>query len=87
MCKNFVRPMALIVVLLFGIALGYCAANLNTEANAGVRKSPPRQPVPSGAQQSYVVLQQMASTLKSIDGRLERVETTLQRISVNTERE
>lgn len=53
-------------------------------ALAEVRRTAPTQPFQSGAQRSEVVLREIATTLRAIDGRLARLEKTVQKIGARS---
>ena len=79
--NSTLKNVALLTALGVGFALGIAASHLSAEVQAEVRGSSQRKPVPSGAQQSVVVLRKMATTLESIDGRLARIEAAVETIS------
>ncbi len=85
--NRIAKHAAVLTALLMGICIGYAASQAPNFALAEVKRSPDRRPVPSGALQSLNVLQSMATTLQSIDARLARVETSLQRLVVQAEQE
>lgn len=58
----------LLVVGLAGIRLG------SEKAQAEVRKTAPRAAFQSGSERSEQILREISQTLKSIDGRLQRLE-------------
>ena len=84
--RNTATKTALVIALGIGFVGGFASSHFTTETSAEVRKSTQRLPVPSGAQQSHTVLQQIAGTLRSIDARLGRIETAVNRISEQPEK-
>lgn len=80
MSKMFHR-VTFLSTLMLGFAAGIAASQFSTDSNAQSRSPTQRLPVPSGAQQSAEVLKKMAGTLESIDGRLARIEASLERIT------
>ena len=86
MLRGFPRAV-LLLALLMGFVAGVLASHSSPVTWAGVRKPAQRLPVPSGAQQSVVVLQRMATTLQSIDARLKRIEATIERAARQPDKE
>lgn len=63
--------------LLTGGLLGYFVAlygGMLPTVSADVRETPPRAAFQSGAERSETILREIAATLKTMDGRLERLE-------------
>ena len=72
-----IRRWVLICVVL---AVGFAAGNLLRQpsvAGADSRGAPPRKTFLSGSERSAVVLQEILTVLKRMDGRLERIERTV----------
>ncbi len=71
------RMLTRCLMLLTGLAMGYAFAQTGDGpriAQAEVRQSPPRVAFQAGSERSETILQEIAATLKTIDGRLERIE-------------
>ena len=79
--KQYINRAALAGALIVGFTLGAAVSHLPHVVNAEIRGGANRKPVPSGALQSVPLLQQMSKSLESIDARLARMESTLQRIA------
>ncbi len=63
--------------MLMGAVLGYCVAQYGgviPAANAEVREGVPRAAFQAGSERSETILREIAATLKTMDGRLERLE-------------
>lgn len=63
--------------VLCGIVIGYSIAHLDITPNsvqAEVRETTPRAAFQAGSERSETVLREIATTLKTMDGRLERIE-------------
>lgn len=63
--------------VLCGIVIGYGIAQLDSSPNnaqAEVRETTPRAAFQAGSERSEAVLKEIAATLKTMDGRLERIE-------------
>ena len=75
------KTMGLLATLSAGFVLGAASTDTLDHVQAEVRGQAQRKPVPSGAQQSVVVLRKMAATLDSIDARLARIEAAVTEIS------
>jgi hypothetical protein len=61
-----------IAVLL--LVVGLVGVRLGSETHAEVRKNAPRAAFQSGSERSEQILREISQTLKSIDGRLQRLE-------------
>lgn len=68
-----------ILLLAAGVILGW-ALSCEPIANAEPHRSGSKQAFTSGAMRSEQILREIAGTLRSIDARLARVETTVARI-------
>ncbi len=68
-------------IFLLGCVLGAACSHVSQDVWAEVRRNEDRAPVPSGAQQSAAILSKMATTLDSIDARLGRLETSVNKIA------
>ena len=64
------------VVLAIGFVAG-TAARQPATVQADVRKTPSRLAFQSGSERSEAVLREIASTLKRIEGRIERIERSV----------
>jgi hypothetical protein len=63
--------------ILCGILIGYGIAHLDCSPNsvqAEVRETTPRAAFQAGSERSETILREIATTLKTMDGRLERIE-------------
>jgi len=65
------------LLILCGIVLGYGLAQLGSgqpQLQAEVRETTPRAAFQAGSERSETILKEIAATLKTMDGRLERIE-------------
>ncbi len=83
MVENFVSRIAGMrrwllpcTVLAVGLALG-SAARQPDVVQADVRGTPSRPAFQSGSERSEIILREIASTLKRIEGRIERIERSV----------
>lgn len=66
-----------LVLMLSGMTLGYGLSQLGggqPQALAEVRETTPRVAFQAGSERSETILKEIAATLKTMDGRLERLE-------------
>ena len=81
--QAFVKFVAAALLITTGVLIGrWIPASV---AHAESRQVAPREHFKSGGQVSIPILKEIAGTLRSIDGRLARVESSLASIRANTE--
>jgi hypothetical protein len=77
MAQSQKGPTSRSLLLLCGLAVGYGIAQWNSAPQllqAEVRETTPRAAFQAGSERSEAVLKEIAATLKTIDGRIERLE-------------
>jgi hypothetical protein len=71
--KLTVRPIAFLALFLLAILAGSWFTNANS-AQAEITRGQPRKAFLSGSERSEQILREIAQTLKTMDGRLARLE-------------